>query len=235
MSFQVYPSGDAAATIDLGNQVNEYLNQKIIAMQQWLDRNRFKGMNDIIIAYASLTVLYDPIQVKKHYKPSSTVFDFVHSILQDAFDQSVIEAGVANPLVRVPVCYDPAIGIDLETMAMQKNLLVEDIIRLHTEQVYRVYMIGFLPAFAYMASVHEKLVTARKHRPVQVMPGSVGIAGVQTGIYPFASPGGWHIIGRTPWKLFDAQADVPVKIQTGDRIQFYAINRDEFEQMEQVV
>ena len=131
--------------------------------------------------------------------------------------------------VKIPACYVPEFGIDLNDIASQKGLSAQDIIQLHTSRIYRVYMLGFLPGFPYMGIIDEKLKMNRKNKPQQVCAGSIGIAGMQTGIYPFDSPGGWQIIGRTPLKLFNKENEDPVFLKPGDSVQFYSIARDEFE------
>ena len=225
--YTIFPLGDSAASIDLGNAINEFLNDKIIAMQQWLLANPFPGQKDIIVAYSSLTIIYDPVAVRMYFQNGSTVFEKVKQHLQLAFNQSTIQQVNKPTIVRIPVCYEEEYAMDLNAMAAEKNMSTEEIIALHTEAVYRVYTIGFLPGFSYMAAVHEKLITPRKVRPVPVAAGSVGIAGAQTGIYPLNSPGGWHIIGRTPIKQFDANDKDLVKLKVGDSVQFYRISKKE--------
>jgi inhibitor of KinA len=225
----IFPLGDAAATIDLGNTISEGLNDKVIAMQHWMLANSFAGQKDIIVAYSSLTIIYDPVLIKQHFHPSTTVFEWVKNKLQAAFDQSAVQPVHELTITRIPVCYDAAFGMDLNDMAAIKQMTTDAIIELHTARTYRVYTIGFLPGFSYMAEVDEQLITPRKPRPVPVAAGSVGIAGSQTGIYPLNSPGGWHIIGRTPTKQFDASTKELVKLKVGDRVQFYAISKDEYE------
>jgi inhibitor of KinA len=133
-------------------------------------------------------------------------------------------------LVTVPVCYDMEFGNDLNYIASQNNISPEEIIHYHTSGIYRVYMLGFLPGFAYMGEVNEKIISPRKQQPVQVQAGSVGIAGKQTGIYPFTSPGGWQIIGRTPLTLFDKKnTEQPTIFKAGDKVKFISISKDEFE------
>lgn len=134
-----------------------------------------------------------------------------------------------RPVIRIPVCYDPPYAMDLEQLAVQKGLSAVEVINKHMSRIYRVYMIGFLPGFSYMAGVDEQLWVPRKPQPVAVQAGSVGITGLQTGIYPVNCPGGWYIIGRTPVKLFDASAKVPVLLNAGDQVQFYRITKEEFE------
>jgi inhibitor of KinA len=134
--------------------------------------------------------------------------------------------------IEIPVCYYPSLAPDLQSLADEKNLQVEEVIQLHTSRTYRVYMIGFLPGFAYMGKVDEHISMPRKTNPrTLVAEGSVGIAGEQTGIYPLDSPGGWNIIGQTPLRLFDAQKDELVLLRTGDSIKFFPIRLKEFLQM----
>jgi inhibitor of KinA len=118
---------------------------------------------------------------------------------------------------------------DIISLAETHELSVEEVISLHTAKIYRVYMIGFLPGFAYMGSVDEKLTTPRRMQPRTIVPaGSVGIAGEQTGIYPFDSPGGWQLIGQTPLQMFDATGATPCYLHPGDEVQFHAISIEEF-------
>ena len=131
--------------------------------------------------------------------------------------------------IKIPVCYAEKYALDINEISKEKKLPVDEIIRLHTAKKYRVYMIGFLPGFAYMGEVDEQIAIPRKAQPrTKVEAGSVGIAGMQTGIYPLNSPGGWQIIGKTPVKLFNKEKDDPVLLQPGDEIEFYSITKDEF-------
>ena len=214
----------------MGNVISEALNQKALAMQLWLLAHPFEGMKDCLVAYSSLTVLYNPVLIKKFYNPETTIFAWVADILQQAFDKSVQTKPVARELLKIPVCYEEGYGTDLASLARLTRLTGQEVVTLHTDTIYNVYMIGFLPGFSYMGEVNEKIAVPRKQTPTSVMAGSVGIAGSQTGIYPVNSPGGWQIVGRTPLKLFDPFAPEPVKLQAGDRVQFYAITKKEFEE-----
>jgi inhibitor of KinA len=129
---------------------------------------------------------------------------------------------------RIPVCYEGEYAPDLEGVAKEKGLSKEEVIGLHTSVIYRVYMIGFLPGFPYMGRTDPRLEIARKKQPVSVWAGGVGIAGIQTGIYPLNSPGGWQIIGRTPMPLFNRHEDPPIRVQAGDSVQFYPVSKKEF-------
>jgi len=131
--------------------------------------------------------------------------------------------------IKIPVCYAEKYGLDLNEISKQKKISISEIIQLHTAKKYRIYMIGFLPGFAYMGEVDKQIAITRKAQPrINVEGGSVGIAGMQTGIYPLDSPGGWQIIGKTPLKLFDKEKDHTVLLQPGDEIEFYPITEDEF-------
>jgi inhibitor of KinA len=244
-SFSIYPLGDSAITIDLGNSIDEQLNREALAIHDWLQAHRFSGLMDIITAYSSVSVFYDPavVRVSKANHPDG-VYGWVEGLLEQA-GKEVLGALVGRTFegsdfrsagsvvgdghsFRIPVCYDGEYGPDLGWVAKQKGLSREDVIRLHHSGHYRIYMVGFLPGFPYMGKIDSRLEIPRKDRPVPIIAGGVGIAGIQTGIYPSNSPGGWQIIGRTPVRLFDWQADPPIRFQSGDQVEFYPISRQEF-------
>jgi inhibitor of KinA len=227
--YKIFPLGDAAITLELGNSINEVLNQKALAMQLWLLAHPFEGLKDCLVAYSSLTVQYNPVTVKKYYNLQTTVFAWVADRLKQTFEKSVQTEKVEKELIRIPVCYEGAYAPDLASLAKQKQLTEQEVVNIHTATIYNVYMIGFLPGFSYMGEVNESIAVPRKQHPTQVLAGSVGIAGSQTGIYPLNSPGGWQIVGRTPLRLFDPFVPEPVKLLAGDRVQFYAITKNEFE------
>lgn len=219
--------GDGAVTIDLGNQLSESLNRKVLAIYHWLQQNPFYGLKDIITAYSSLTLIYDPTLVKIHYRPARTVFEWVHDRLLTAFERSAPMLDGTSTRHRIPVFYGGANGPDLAPLAAAKEMEEEEVVAFHTGKLYRVFMIGFLPGFSYMGEVDGVIAHPRKEKPVPVLAGSVGIAGSQTGIYPLNSPGGWNIIGRTPIQIFNAQAQNPVLIKAGDEVEFYAVTEED--------
>ena len=231
LPYKIFSLGDAAVCIDLGNKIDEDLNRKVIAMHNWLIGNPFEGLKDIGIAYSSLSIYYDPIAVQKKNKPGSTSFEFIKQNLETAYRESFAIEENNNDIIHIPVCYSNDFGVDMGFLITDKNISREEIIHLHTSKIYRVYMIGFLPGFSYMGKVDEKLMIPRKPKPVPVVAGSVGIAGSQTGIYPLDTPGGWQIIGRTPLKLFNSDAAVPVTLNIGNQIKFYEISKEEFEKL----
>lgn len=226
--YKIFSLGDSAITLDLGNFIASDLNQKALAIRQHILQNPFTGLKDCQVAYSSITLIYDPLEVKRAYNPEKTVYSLISTWLQQAYNEAADLIPANGRTIRIPVCYDGEYAMDLPALAEIKGLTLDSIIDLHTSRSYRVYMIGFLPGFCYMAGIDERLIISRKPQPVTVMPGSVGITGSQTGIYPLQCPGGWFIIGRTPYKLFNPQAEMPVLLQAGDEVEFYRIGHKEF-------
>jgi inhibitor of KinA len=229
--FSIYPLGDQALTFSLGNSIRQTDHQKILAMKRWLEQHPVPGLSDIIIAYSSITVAYDLCQLKQEIS-SGTAFDFTAEKLRQAYRNSGYVDHTDQKRWEVPVCYEEAFAPDLHHVASRGGITTADVIALHTSRTYQIYMIGFLPGFPYMGEVDRQIATPRKERPrLLVEAGSVGIAGMQTGIYPVPSPGGWQIIGRTPLKIFDITDNPPVKFEPGHQVQFYAITKKEFEDL----
>ena len=224
--YKIFSLGDAALSIELGNKIDIALNKNVHALAHGIRSAAIDGVKDVIPAYTSVTVVYDIVLLRKK---TSSAFEWMKKEIEEVIITGNQQPVTSNNKKIIPVCYDISLGIDLENMAAIKNISVEEIIQLHTGKTYHVYMIGFLPGFAYMGSVHEKLITKRKHQPnLHVAAGSVGIAGEQTGIYPFNSPGGWNIIGRTPLQMFDKKREQPVLLEAGDEIEFKQISLKEY-------
>ena len=132
-------------------------------------------------------------------------------------------------IVEIPACYDASLGLDIEVLATSKSITIEELIKRHSEKLYRIFCIGFLPGFAYMGKVDKIIATPRRQTPrPNVIQGSVGIAGEQTGIYPLNSPGGWNIIAQTPLQLFNANRGEPVLLKMGDTVKFSPISLNDF-------
>lgn len=225
-AFTIFPLGDSALTIDFGNTINDDINQSVLHLFHKL-RHQLPFIKDVVPAYSSLTVYYDVLSLQTKEK---TAFEAMQDLLLPLLKEDDININNQSRKLRIPVCYAKRFAPDLEEIASQKNLTTEDVIHLHSGKIYRVYMIGFLPGFAYMGKVDARIATGRRSSPrTAIAAGSVGIAGEQTGIYPLASPGGWNIIGRTPLLLFDRSKEEPVLLQPGDGVEFYSITEDEFE------
>ncbi|HOZ67824.1 MAG TPA: 5-oxoprolinase subunit PxpB [Chitinophagaceae bacterium] len=228
LSYQLFPLGDSALTLDWGNRIDEAINLEVMARYQQFRHQQFPGFIEAVPAYSSLTVYYDPVFIRKLLPAEGTAFNYVRERITEIMAVELTYKETNSRMVRIPVCYDASLSPDLEHILEENKITVEELISLHTGRIYRVYMMGFLPGFAYMGEVDEQLAMARKLRPKSTKAGSVGIAGRQTGIYPFTSPGGWQIIGMTPIELFNRNRKEPTLLQAGDRVQFYSIDKYEF-------
>jgi inhibitor of KinA len=206
----------------------------VLQLNQELQRQPFAGLVETVPAYCTLTVVYDAAIIKKNCTHGETAAAKTRRYLELLLAENETAKSLSGNLVKIPVCYAAQFALDMEVMCTAKNRSSQQIIELHTAAPFHVYMIGFMPGFPYMGVVPDELQMPRLPVPrTQVPAGSVGIADGQTGIYPFASPGGWNIIGQTPVKLFDAQRLQPCLLQAGDNVQFYAIDADEFYHLKQ--
>src|SRR5258705_1734194 len=228
-AYKIFPLGDAAVVIDFGNIIDELINKQVDAVFYQLQKDPIPGMIEAVPAYSSLTIYYDVLLIQKKISGQKTSFEWISEKVKEYLSQKRVEVEVSGAFIRIPVCYEKEYGTDLDFIALLNQITIDEIIHLHTSTIYRVYMLGFLPGFAYMGMVDEKIATPRKQFPAPVEAGSIGIAGRQTGIYPLRSPGGWQIIGRTPLKLFDKEKEDPTLFKSGDTVQFYSITKDEFE------
>ena len=227
--YHLFPLGDSALTVDFGNIIDEEINRYVMAWYQQLSNNPIEGTIEIVPAYSSLTLHYDLLSIARKIPKGKQVYDWFRDQVEGRLQQPLNAEPQDGSLVKVPVCYDSFFAPDLEILAASKGMTSEEVVQLHESKPYRVYMLGFLPGFAYLGQVADKLAMPRKPRPVEVAAGSIGIAGNQTGIYPMVSPGGWHIIGRTPVMLFDSDKENPTLLKPGDTVQFFSISLDEFE------
>ena len=226
----ILPLGDTALIINWSNVIDENINKKVLGLFQKLRSLSLNGIVDIVPAYCSLTIHYDVFTLRQTQKNDKSVFENISYHIKKIIEEDSDEPALPTiSKIKVPVCYAKKYALDINEIVKEKKISAEEIIRLHTARTYRVYMIGFLPGFAYMGEVDEKIIIPRKSQPRPVVEaGYVGIAGKQTGIYPLDSPGGWQIIGKTPLKLFNKEKDDAVLLQPGDEIEFYSITEDEF-------
>lgn len=230
LPYKLHSLGDSAVVIAFGDTIDDQVNRYIIAVYEKLLLIKPVFITDMMPAYCSLTVFYALSAVNQIKPVYANGYDYVCSyldnILKPGFD---INAQEEKTVTKFPVCYDVELAPDIEGLAKTRQVSINEIIRIHTAKKYRVYMIGFLPGFAYMGQVDEAIAAPRKKLPQPVKAGSVGIAGSQTGIYPIDSPGGWHIIGRTPIPLFDVTKQDPVLLKAGSIVQFYSITLHEYQ------
>lgn len=225
-ALRIYEIHDQALTIEFSTIISEESHLKVMQLHTLINEHPFNGFIESVPAYGSLTIYFD------EEISSQEVKAYVIQLLEkntDLFSSSTDNTSSTTHII--PVCYDPSYGIDILAVAEEKHLSIDEIITLHTSQTFRVYMIGFVPGFAYMGTLPSILETKRKNIPrLEVPKGSVAIAGLQTGIYPSTIPGGWNILGRTPINLFDKTKERCSFLQAGDLVQFHSITKKAFEQ-----
>ncbi len=209
---RIVPLGDRALTLTLGDRMSEDLSSLVMAQSARIRDAGIMGVTDIVPSYAALGVHYDPLVIS-----FSDLVERIEAAV--ATDVSSAAAEVAETAIHeILVRYD---GEDLDDVARRTHLTVDEVIAIHSEREYRVYVIGFVPGFAYLGTLDERLVLPRRESPRKRVPaGSVAIADQQTGIYPSSTPGGWHLIGNTDAILFDQNLEQPSRFRVGDRVRF---------------
>jgi inhibitor of KinA len=246
------PLGDSAVVARLGAKIDEETLGRVRALAAAIEAARAPGVIEVIPAYASVTVVYDPVRLAgAGARPLQTVCQLISWCAQRCADGSgdgrggeggkghggkaAVGQGGAAPensadaVAVLPVCYGGEFGPDLETVAAHCGLGAAEVITLHSGAAYRVHAIGFVPGFPYLGGLPAALGVPRRATPrTRVPAGSVGIGGAQTGVYPMATPGGWHLIGRTPLALYRPNHERPCLLGIGDRVQFQPISPEEF-------
>jgi len=213
MTPSVAPLGDSAVTVTFGEAIDPSLSRRVWATAERIRAAMLPSVREVVAAYAALAVYYDPLH---------TDFESLSAQLNEL---SVADGGTGPALepreFRIPVRYD---GPDLEEVAVSLGLASTEVIERHSAPWYQVYLIGFVPGFAYLGELDPKLVLPRRSEPrARVPAGAVAIGGAQTSIYPLETPGGWHLIGTTDTVLFDAHRSPPALLRLGDRVRFEPI------------
>ena len=222
--IRIFSLGDSALTVEFGKTVSTSLNKKAIALSAFFENNQFPGFVESVPAYASTTIFYDLVKVRRSFLDFSTAFEAVKHFALGALNQLVLSNEVTTRRIEIPVRFDKESALDLDHIAEASGLSPDRVIEIFTAPIYRVFMLGFLPGFSYMGEVDDRIATPRKESPrVSVPKGSVGIAGKQTGVYSLESPGGWQIIGRTDVEMFTPNAESPSYLNPGDEIRFVAV------------
>ncbi|TCD27012.1 5-oxoprolinase subunit PxpB [Pedobacter psychrodurus] len=227
--LKIYGLSEKSVTITFGTAIDNDLLSLITDFNQLLLQNPFSGLITTVPAYTTLTVFFDPLSVMLSDLPGEACFEKVSAHLNKIAQTKREKSRVVADKRVIPVCYGSDFGQDLLTVARTNNLTETEVIDIHTAGQYIVFMIGFVPGFAYMGGMDIRLSTPRKEVPNAKIPaGSVGIAGNQTGIYPLETPGGWQIVGKTPLKMFDVNRSQPSLLKGGDLVTFKAIGINEF-------
>lgn len=214
----ILPLGDSAVSVEFGRSIDPDLNEAVIALAAVLEEAPFEGFVEAVPTYRSLVVIYDPLTV-----PGREVEALLHDKLTGG-DRP------ARPrrLWRIPVHYGGPAALDLEDLAREKKVDVEELIALHSGAEYRVYMIGFAPGFAYLGGLPEALHTPRLPVPRQLIPaGAIGIGGQQASVNSVPGPSGWRFIGETPVRAYDPDRATPFLFAAGDALRFTPVSAQE--------
>jgi inhibitor of KinA len=226
---RITPLGDRALIITFGTTIDEPTHRRVRAATSRLRDRPPAGLVDLVPAFASVTLHYAPERAPAG-PPDASPFERMRAAVEQTLIDLSDDAGAASRLIEIPVCYGGELGPDLGDVAAAHAMSPEDVITTHAAAEYRVYMIGFMPGFAYLGGLPSALATPRRAAPRTAVPaGAVGIGGSQTGVYPMRSPGGWNLIGRTPVTMFDVTRDEPSLLAAGDRVRFRPIDRATFD------
>lgn len=223
---KISPLGDGALTVDLGNEISLDLNSKAISLADRISSSAFAGLIETVPAYSSVGVFFDAVQVRLTFPEFPTAFDAVRDLIEKVLGKPDAAYTSGTRTVEIPVDFGSDVALDLDVVADHSGISPQEVIDLFQSKAYRVYMLGFLPGFAYMGKVDDRIAAPRRSSPRRSVPkGSVGIAGTQTGIYPLESPGGWQIIGRTHLEMFTPTAASPCLLRPGDDVRFVRIGK----------
>lgn len=223
--MKIKPMGDRSVIVYFEEKISEEVSKKVHTLREKIKEKRIKGVYSLVPGYSTLTIHYDPLVIP-------------YEIILDKLKDIDIDLGTIyhrdTKVVKIPVLYGDEWGIDLSYVAKYNNISEDDVIKIHSGKEYLVYMLGFAPGFTYLGELDQRIATPRLESPrLKVPAGSVGIAGRQTGIYAVSTPGGWRIIGRTPYKFFTPYRKPYTLLKSGDRVKFYPISRREFEELSQ--
>lgn len=221
--FRIQPAGDAALRVELPARLDEATSARVIAMAEAVRARWGSVIRDAVVGYHTLTVYFDPLALDGRW--------LEEQLATIALDPVVV-APRAGAHIEVPVCYGGDLGPDLGDVALAAACSEAEVVALHTSREYRVFVVGFVPGFGYMGPVDPRLALPRRGTPRTRVPArSVALAAGQTGIYPMETPGGWHLIGRTPVRPFDEHRPEPVLFRAGDRVRFRGVTREEYDDL----
>jgi inhibitor of KinA len=218
--------GDGGLLVEFAPVIAPEVNRRVRALLAALDAEPPPGILDLVPAYRSLLVCYDPVVLG-------------HAALLErlrALEPALAQAAPASRIVTVPVAYGGDFGPDLAGVAAHTGLSPDEVIARHAAGTYTVYFLGFTPGFPYLGGLDPALATPRLSQPRTAVPaGAVGIGGAQTGIYSLPAPGGWRLLGQTPVRLYDPAAEPPFLLRAGDELRFRAIAADEYARLDEAI
>lgn len=225
MNISFSPLGDQAIVIEFGNEINEQTEQQVRKVSALLESRPPEWMIEFIPAFTTVSIFYNPILAP---------YDLVKTQLAHLLTQLGEVPSVHSRTIEIPVCYGDEFGPDLEFVAQYNQLTPREVIDIHTAGTYSVHMIGFAPGFPFIGGMSEKIAAPRRESPrLRIPERTVGIAGMQTGVYPIETPGGWQLIGRTPLRLFRPEHDIPSLLRAGDKVIFREISQQDYHAWEE--
>ena len=223
-SARFVKASDQTLLVYMGKGISPSASERVRKLLQLLELEPITGIRNLHPGYASVLVKFDAVRMGH---------DELEKVLQSYLDRVEDVTLPEARLVEIPVCYGGEFGPDLEEVAALHGMTAAEVIQLHTSVEYMVYFLGFVPGFAYLGELPKELVTPRLATPRRKVPvGSVGIAGNQTGVYPFAPPGGWRLLGCTPLKMFRADRQGLSLLEIGDRVKFAPVGPERFAELE---
>lgn len=226
-NVKIMTAGDSSILIQFGNSIDPDINARIAATVQLMKEQHIEGVVDIIPAFCSLLINYDPRVIS---------YDEMKTRMEKILSVEIAAGARKKKVYEIPVCYGGEFGPDLPTIAEHAGLSEQEVIDIHSSTDYLIYMLGFLPGFTYLGGLDERIHTPRLANPrIRIPAGSVGIGGSQTGIYPMDSPGGWQLMGMTPVKTYDPDREVPILVEAGDYIRFVPVDRAEYDRIREEV
>lgn len=225
--IRILTAGDSALLIEFGKEINPETNWTIMALVQLMREQHIEGIVDVIPAFCSLLINYDPRVLS---------YEELKERMEHLLKMETKTEATRKRIFEIPVCYGGEYGPDIENIAEHAGLSVEEVIKIHSSKDYLIYMLGFLPGFTYLGGLDERIHTPRLASPrLKIRAGSVGIGGSQTGIYPLDSPGGWQLMGMTPVRTYDPERQTPILVEAGDYIRFIPIDEEEFLRIQELV
>ncbi|NME58396.1 5-oxoprolinase subunit PxpB [Dorea formicigenerans] len=225
--IRILTAGDSALLIEFGKEINPETNRKITAIVQLMREQHIEGIVDVIPAFCSLLINYDPRVLS---------YEELKERMENLLKMETKTETTRKRIFEIPVCYGGEYGPDIDNIAEHAGLSVNEVIKIHSSKDYLIYMLGFLPGFTYLGGLNERIHTPRLASPrLTIRAGSVGIGGSQTGIYPLDSPGGWQLMGLTPVRTYDPERQTPILVEAGDYIRFIPIDEEEFLRIQKLV
>jgi inhibitor of KinA len=226
MDIRFLPAGDTALSVEFGDRIDRKLNDRVLHLRERLRQANVDGVIETVPTFRSLMVHYDPNRIG-----GARLTEIIGTLLGEGSNERA-----RRRCWRIPTCYAPDCAPDLAEVAEQTRLSPDEVVRHHSNTEYHVYMIGFVPGYPYMGDLPRAIDLPRRREPrTKVPPGSVAIAAGMTGIYPIESPGGWHLIGATPIRLFDVRWPRPSLLSPGDTVRFEPIGRAEYAEIRKAV